>query len=68
MGLASVVILSLIVVGISQSPALRSDPIATSVGLLCLVGIVGLTYGKWLDIRSKQAMLHLDQANYGGRN
>ena len=68
MGIASVLFFSLTVVGISLSPALRSNPIATGIGLLCLVAIVVLTYGKWLDIRSKQAMLHLDRNNYGGQS
>ncbi len=61
MGISSVLILSVIAFWISLSPELRSSPIVTSLGLLSLVGLAALTYGKWLDIRAKQAPLELDR-------
>lgn len=61
MGVSSVLILSVIALWISLTPELRANPVASSLGLLALVGVAALTYGKWLDIRAKQATLELDR-------
>lgn len=42
----------LIAVAILLAPSLRSNPLALSASTLIFLG---LAYGKWLDIRSKQA-------------
>lgn len=52
-----VLFLVLIAVGILLSPDLRSNPVALLIAAFIFLGAVGLAYGKWLDIRSKQAMI-----------
>jgi hypothetical protein len=61
MGVSSVLLLSIIALWVSVTPELRSNPVTTSLGLLALGGVAALTYGKWLDIRAKQAHLELDR-------
>lgn len=45
---------TLIAVAIFLAPSLRSNPIAFSTSTLIFLA---LAYGKWLDMRGKQAMI-----------
>lgn len=58
-----VAILILMAFGIFASPDLRSNPLLDILAALVLLGAIGLIYGRWLDVRSKQAMIDLERQN-----
>lgn len=49
----------LIAVLILLAPSLRGNPVVLSMSMLIFLG---LAYGKWVDIRSKQGMANLGHA------
>lgn len=52
-----VLFLLLIAVGIWLVPDLRSNPWWVIGSIAIFLGAIGLAYGRWLEIRSKQAMI-----------
>lgn len=53
--------LLLVPIAVLTSPDLRSNPIALIIGGLCLLAVIGLAYGKYLQIASQHAMIDLDK-------
>lgn len=56
-----ILILVLGAVGILLSPDLRANPLAVVFAVFILLGAAGLAYGKYLRIRSQQAMIDLER-------
>lgn len=56
-----VLILVLIAIGILLVPDLRSQPLWLIGAGLIFLGAIGLGYSRWLDVRSKQAMIDRDR-------
>lgn len=59
--MAGILFLILAAIGVFITPDLRSNPIAVILAVLCILGVVGLAYGKYLEVGSKQAMIDLDK-------
>lgn len=56
-----VLFLVLIAVGILLTPELRSQPVWLIGAGLVFLGAIGLAYGRWLKIRSQQAMIDMEK-------